>query len=143
MLPFRWQVSGHLFVTLLLTVLFSFTPRSGPGELERKSVPFTTQSGMLAVTVVLYPDQPPAIVDVQKLDAGRLSLAQPGPYRLALQDKAGQDLYILSFRATFSMPGLGKELEEARQMFVLPAVEGGSQLQVTAPQGEVVFELKQ
>lgn len=141
MLPFRIQLFGHLAVTLLLAILLNFGLQPGPSELEQKSTPFTTQAEMLAVTAVLFPDKPPQISEVQYLEEGRLSLAQPGSYAIALQDEAGQDLYHLSFRVTFTMPGLSQELDEARQVFVIPAVRDGAQLLLSAPQGDAVYIL--
>lgn len=143
MLPFRYQILGHLSVGLLLAVLLNMALRPAVGipDIVQKATPFTTHAGMLAVTVAVYEDAPPQILEVQPLAAGRTSVTQPGAYTLALQDETGNTLYDLSFRVAFVMPGLGKEMDEARKMLVLPSSTEAVRLVLSGPEGEVAYQL--
>lgn len=144
MLPFRYQLLGHLSVALLLAVLLNVAlqPVDSAPDNQQRATPFTTQADMLAVTVAVYQDAPPQILEVQPLAAGRISITQPGPYALALADEAGQALYELSFRVAFVLPGLGEKMDEARQTLVLPAIAGAVELVLTGPQGEIRYQLE-
>jgi hypothetical protein len=143
MIPFRYQLLGHLVIALLLSLLLNVAlqPTGGAPDIGRKATPFTTQADMLAVTVAVYPEAPPQILDVQPLETGRLSVTQPGPYALTLEAEDEEALYRLSFRATFVMPGLRQELDEARPVFVLPAVGEAVRLVLSGPPGEAVYPL--
>lgn len=144
MLPFRYQLLGHLSVALLLAVLLKIAlqPAASTPDIVQKATPFTTQAGMLAVTVAVYQDAPPQILEVQPLAAGRVSVTQPGPYTLALLNEGGQRLYAQSFRVAFVMPGLGEEMGEARQTLVLPSSGEAVQLVLSGPEGETRYQLE-
>ncbi|MDT8288023.1 MAG: hypothetical protein RQ748_13015 [Elusimicrobiales bacterium] len=141
MIPFRYQLLGHLAVALLLTLLLNAALTQGPTEVEAKATPFTTQPEMLAVTVVAYPEAPPKIVAVEALAQGRVSVTQPGPYSLTLEDEAGQPLHTISFRVSFVLPGLPEALDESRQVFVMPDGEEADRLVLVGPQGEDAWVL--
>lgn len=142
MLPLRYQILGHLLVGLLVGYLLNLALAPVETEIERKSRPFTTQSGMLAVSLVLHRDAPPEIVAVQPLAEGRVSVAQPGDYTLSLQDKRGRTLYALPFRATFLLPGEPpRPTDEIHLILVVPAGEDVARLAVAGPQGSAEYEL--
>lgn len=142
MLPLRYQVLGHLLVGLLVGYLLNLALTPVESEIERKSRPFTTQSGMLAVSLLLHRDAPPEIVAVQPLAEGRVSVTQPGDYALSLQDKRGRTLYMLPFRATFLLPGEPPQVtDEIRLIFVIPTVQDAARIVVTGPQGSAEYEL--
>jgi len=144
MLPFRYQLLGHLSVALLLSVLLNVAlqPAASTPDIAQKATPFTTQAGMLAVTVAVYPDASPEILEVQPLAAGRISITRPGPYTLALANEAGRILYELSFRVAFVLPGQGEEMDEARQTLVLPWSAEAVELILSGPQGETRRQLE-
>lgn len=144
MLPFRHQILGHLIVALLLALLLNMalSPAGERPDTEQTPAPFTTQAEMMAVTVAVYQDRPPQILDVQALDAGRVTVTQPGPYTLTLGNERDASLYNLSFRVAFSVPGLPGEANEARQMFVLPAGEQAAHLMLDGPQGSATYDLE-
>src|SRR5262245_7969319 len=104
MLPLRYQILGHLLVGVLSGWLLALALAPPPG-ISDKAVPFTTQSGMLAVTVELRPNSPPVIVSVDPLPAGRVSVTQTGDYTLSLLDAEGETLYVLPFRVSYVVPG--------------------------------------
>lgn len=144
MIPFRYQLLGHIVVALLLAGLLklALAPSAPPPTtIERKATPFTTQSGMLAVTVAVHRDAPPQILEVQPLAQGRLSTATGGPYQLALEDSEGQPLFTLSFQVSFVVPGLHEETDEVRQIFVLPGGPEAARLSLRGPNGEAAYEL--
>jgi hypothetical protein len=142
MLPLRYQLVGHLLVGLLVGYLLRLALTPAGSEIERKSEPFTTQSGMLAVTLVLHRDAPPEIVEVRPLAQGRISVAQPGEYTLALQDVQGQTLYALPFRAVFLQPGdPPRPANDVRRIFVVPAGRDAARIVITGPQGSATREL--
>ena len=144
MLPFRYQLLGHVTVALMLAVLLNVAlrPASEEPDIEQKARPFTTQSEMLVVTVAVYQDAPPQILDVQPLKSGRVSVTRPGPYTLALESNNGQTRYRLTFRVAFTMPGLHEEVDEARQVLVVPAGDDIARLVLSGAQGEATYWLQ-
>lgn len=144
MLPLRFQIVGHLIVGFLVGALLSLALRPNQLEVERKAVPFTTRSGMLMVTLTLHRNGLPEIISVQPLDHGRLTVVQPGDYTLSLEDKDGQSLYALPFRAIFLLPGEPpRPVDTIRLIFVVPAGSEVSHILVTGPQGSASYELSQ
>lgn len=142
LLSFRYQLLGHLIIGLAVSLLLTLALAPLEPELEGRSAPFITQSNMLAVTVVVYPDAPPEIQHVQPLAEGRISVTQPGGYTLSLQNEQDEMLHSLSFRATFTIPGLGR-LEENRLIFVVPHIEAATQIVVVGPQGSTSFPMSE
>ena len=142
LLQFRYQFFGHLIIGLMVSLRLTLALAPLEPELEGRSAPFTTQSNMLAVTVVVYPDALPKIQQVQSLAEGRISVTQPGDYTLSVQNEQDEMLHSLSFRATFTIPGLGR-LEENRLIFVIPHIEAATQIVVAGPQGSISFPMSE
>ena len=142
LLPFRYQLLGHLIAALVVSLLLTLALAPAETEPEGRSAPFTTQSDMLTVTVAVYPDAPPEILGVQPLNEGRISVTQPGDYTLSLQNEKDETLHSLSFRASFNIPGLGR-LEENRLIFVFPHSVGAEQFVVAGPQGSTSYPLSE
>ncbi len=142
MLSLRSQLSGHLLVTAFVTLLLKLALGMPISEVERKATPFTTQQGMLAVTLVLHQEAPPEVISVQPLEAGRLSVAQPGPYSLRLEDAEARVLYTLSFDSSFVMPGIHRaSLDQMRLVFVVPASTEIVRIVAEGPQGSTEYDL--
>lgn len=142
MLPFRYQLLGHLVIGLLAGALLNSALDPSMPEIERKSRPFTTQSDMLAVTILLHRNAVPEVIQVQPLSEGRVTVTPPGEYSLALQDAQGQTLYSLSFRVTFVMPGDPPiATDDVRRIFVAPFSQDVSAVIISGPEGSAVQKL--
>jgi hypothetical protein len=141
MIPFRYQLLGHLFITTCLVVLLHLAPPNRESIPDDKTRPYITHADMLVVTVLAHHNGPPEIMSVQPLAEGRISVTQPGDYALILQDNNTEPLYTLSFQVAFTIPGLHQDLEENQLIFVLPGHEQASSLLVSGPYGSSVYDL--
>lgn len=138
----RAQLLGHLVASITLAALLGLAMGPTASAPAREAEPFTTQTEVLAVTVVVRRTAPPAITAVQPLARGRLSVTRPGDHQLRVEDAAGRTLYELSFRAGFVMPGIpGEAFDAMRLTFVVPAGEDVARIVVTGPQGTATHAL--
>ena len=135
LLPFRYQLLGHLTAGLVLSLLLTLALGPFDAKPAGKSAPFITHAGMLAVTVAVYPEAPPEIIAVRPLAEGRVTETQPGDHTLSILDRQDAVLYSFSFQPTFTIPGLGRH-EENRLIFVVPNGNEAERVVVSGPQGE-------
>lgn len=144
MLPFRYQLIGHLCVGVVVGFLLSLTFIPVKAEIQQKTTPFVTQENMLAVSILIHKNSPPEIVKVQSLTQGRISIVQPGDYTLVLQDKANIKIYELPFRVLFLQPGDPPlSTDTVHMILVVPNSKDVNKIIITSPQGSADFELKE
>lgn len=142
MLPLRAQIFGSFLAALLCGALLSLAFSPAQSELERKSQPFTTQAGMLAVSLRLHRQAAPEILVLQPLESGRISTLLPGDYALELLDGQGRSLYSLPFQAVFLRSGEPPELlDELRLVLVIPLTSQARSVRLSGPQGQAEMAL--
>ena len=129
---------------VLLAGFLNLALVAAAAESGRKIEPFTTRTGLLAVTVVVHRNAPPEITTVEPLSAGRLSVTQAGEYTLTVENAQGQPVYVLPFQAVFVMPGIHRaSLDEMRVILVVPGGEDVVRIVVAGPEGTGVYQLPQ
>jgi hypothetical protein len=144
MMPFRYQLLGHLCAGLLVGFLLSMVFKPPEKEINQKTTPFITQKNMLAVSMVLHRDSRPEIVSIQPLSEGRLSIVQPGNYNIILQDNSGKQLFKLPFHVLFLQPGDPPQpTDTVRMILVIPNSGTVQKVILSGPQGSAEFVINE
>lgn len=142
MLPWRYQILGHLLAGLLIGSLLALGLQAAPAATAERARPFVTHADMLAVTVLLRRDAPPEVLAVTPLAAGRISAAAPGDYQLTVEDAHQNALYTQSFRAVFLRPGEPPvPVDEVRVILVVPGGRAAARVAVSGPHGSAHCDL--
>ena len=152
-LPIQW------FLTLLigLALGLAFQPMAGstptvtktpittaisPPPLSTPSpVPFVTLPGGWLVRVTFYRQAAPQIVKVIHLDQARLTAYPLGENQIRILNASGQTLYSQSFQVEFLAGDPAQVVDEKTMIFVLPALEGATQVVVQTPNGKVSYDI--
>ncbi len=126
--------SGYLFegagiIAGTPAQIFSTTPQ-----------PFETTSGLLSVSLRFHRNAVPEVLQVEPLEAGRLTVTQGGECLVNLQDGNGKDIYTLSVAVVF-VRSEGGSRESVDRIVVLPNDASARRLVVKCPQGEVSYDL--
>jgi len=113
------------------------TPPVTPGTVEEKALPYVTHKEMLLISVTIYKDRPPVIVDLALLPEGRASPSSGGQDTIDLVDERGQVVYTFAFVPDFQSTAIGaEEVTEVSYSFVLPYDNRAQKVVVTTAAGQ-------
>lgn len=149
-LPVQWSVSlciGLILGFLLQPVKQALppvepTPTNSSGlSTPPTAAPFVTMSGGWMVRIQFYRTMPPKIIKVLRLDHARLTSFPIGEYQIQISNSVGEAFYSQAFAVEFLSGDPPRPVDEKVMVFVLPAIEDGTQIIISTPNGNTKYDL--
>lgn len=103
--------------------------------------PFVTLPGAWMVRFQMFRSKAPEIISLTRIEAGRLTILQPGENKIQILDSYSQVAYEQSFQVEFMHGDPPQPVDEITQIFVLPVIDGAHTLVIVTPQGQTRYEI--
>ena len=129
-------IASALTATPAIATILSPSP-----NMTASPAPFVTLSGGWMVRVTFYQKFAPQIIKVIHLDQARLTTYPVGDNQIQLLNTTGPTLYTQSFQVEFMAGEPAQPVDEKTMIFVLPALEGSTQVIIQTPNGKVSYDL--
>ncbi len=147
-LPVQWFFT--LFLGLVLGFVFQpatealppvlITPTIPIVALASSPAPFVTLPGGWLVRITFYRQSSPEIIKVIHLDQARLITLPSGNDQIQILNESGQILYAQLFQVEFLAGDPPKPVDQKDMVFVLPSLEGASQIIVQSSNGKAIYD---
>lgn len=152
-MSFRFPIQVQIFLGLvtgvLLGLLFQNISAINPEGLIEVLNPMPPQTQYVyenleiawKVRVVVFPDKPPIISSVERIEETRISDLQSGKNEISLIDDVGRKIYSQTFKVSYLITGIESKLSQRELIFILPFIENSRKIVITTPEGVTEYEL--
>jgi hypothetical protein len=147
-LPIQWSLT--LLLGLVLGYVFQPVTKDLPPVLiaptepivvlTSSPAPFVNLPGGWLVRITFHRQASPEIVKVIHLDQARLTTLPQGTNQIQVLDESGLTLYTQSFQVEFLAGDPPKPVDQKDMVFVLPSLEGASQIIVQSSNGKDIYD---
>lgn len=167
MMPYRLSSQSQIFFALIISllvawslyfilgensgnILLPFINNSRPGNNHPLTEPTVTMTpsyryensqGVLYVSVRLYVNAQPEVVNAAYLSEGRVTASVTGNSYIRLRSSDMTVLYEVPFLTDFRQGEPPVMKDSIRMSFVLPGISLASHLEIDTPQGITLYEL--